>query len=104
MQTNNSTVPRMAWLVVVLLMPVAWLNYLDRQMLAAMQSSVMGSIPSIGTDEHWGLHARTVQVGICVPQPHRRLRCGSIQPALYHLREPVRVVGGDVVDRTGRFL
>jgi MFS family permease len=35
-------------------MPVAWLNYLDRQMLAGMQSSVMGSIPSIATDEHWG--------------------------------------------------
>jgi MFS family permease len=29
-------------------------NYLDRQMLAAMQSSVMTSIPSIGTQENWG--------------------------------------------------
>jgi MFS family permease len=35
-------------------MPVALLNYLDRQMLAAMQSSVMTSIPSIGTEENWG--------------------------------------------------
>jgi MFS transporter, Spinster family, sphingosine-1-phosphate transporter len=44
----------MAWLIVLLLMPVALLNYLDRQMLAAMQSSVMSDIPSIGTDENWG--------------------------------------------------
>jgi MFS family permease len=46
---------RAAWSVVVLLMPVALLNYLDRQMLAAMQSSVMSDIPSIGTEENWGL-------------------------------------------------
>jgi MFS family permease len=45
----------MAWLVVVLLMPVGLLNYLDRQMLAAMKSSVMEDIPSIGTDENWGI-------------------------------------------------
>jgi len=35
-------------------MPVALLNYLDRQMLASMQSSVMANIPSIGTEENWG--------------------------------------------------
>jgi MFS family permease len=35
-------------------MPVAFLNYLDRQMLAAMQSSVMSAIPSIRTEENWG--------------------------------------------------
>ena len=39
-----ATVGRTAWLVVILLMPVALLNYLDRQMLAAMQSSVMSDI------------------------------------------------------------
>ncbi|MBN1854408.1 MAG: MFS transporter [Pirellulales bacterium] len=44
----------MAWLVVALLMPVALLNYLDRQMLAAMKYSVMEDIPSIGTEENWG--------------------------------------------------
>ncbi len=44
----------MAWLVVILLMPVALLNYLDRQMLAAMKYSVMADIPSIGTEENWG--------------------------------------------------
>lgn len=46
---------RTAWLVVVLLMPVALLNYLDRQMMAAMKSSVMADIPSIENDGHWGL-------------------------------------------------
>src|SRR5262245_39725562 len=45
---------RTAWLVVVLLMPVALLNYLDRQMLAAMRYSVMAAIPSIESDENWG--------------------------------------------------
>jgi MFS family permease len=33
---------------------VALLNYLDRQMLAAMKSSVMGDITSIGTEANWG--------------------------------------------------
>src|SRR3954471_20234168 len=50
---------RPAWLVVVLLMPVALVNYLDRQMLASMQTSVMDSIPSLGEadnrEELWGL-------------------------------------------------
>jgi MFS transporter, Spinster family, sphingosine-1-phosphate transporter len=36
-------------------MPVALLNYLDRQMLAAMKSSVMGDIPSIGSEANWGI-------------------------------------------------
>jgi len=44
-----------AWLVVALLWPVALLNYLDRQMLAAMKFSVMTDIPSIGLEANWGL-------------------------------------------------
>jgi MFS transporter, Spinster family, sphingosine-1-phosphate transporter len=40
--------------MVILLMPVALLNYLDRQMLATMKTSVMGDIPSIATGENWG--------------------------------------------------
>jgi len=43
-----------AWLVVALLWPVALLNYLDRQLLASMKTSVMESIPSIGSDANWG--------------------------------------------------
>ncbi len=58
MLSPASSVPRTAWLVVVLLMPVALLNYLDRQMLASMQTSVMTSIPSLGEAENreelWG--------------------------------------------------
>lgn len=45
---------RVGWLVVILLMPVALLNYLDRQMLASMKYSVMGDITDIGTEENWG--------------------------------------------------
>ena len=41
--------------MVGLLMPVALLNYLDRQMLATMQSSVMSDIPTIGSEENWGV-------------------------------------------------
>ncbi|HWN96710.1 MAG TPA: MFS transporter [Methylomirabilota bacterium] len=50
----TSSVMRTAWLVVALLWPVALLNYLDRQMLAAMKFSVMADIPSIGSEAHWG--------------------------------------------------
>ncbi len=45
---------RAAWLVVALLIPVALLNYLDRQMLAAMKSSVMADIVDIGLEANWG--------------------------------------------------
>ena len=45
---------RTAWLVVALLVPVALLNYLDRQMLAAMKFSVMQDIPGIELEANWG--------------------------------------------------
>lgn len=51
----RTTKMRTAWLVVFLLWPVALLNYLDRQMLAAMKSSVMADIPTIQSDEDWGV-------------------------------------------------
>jgi MFS transporter, Spinster family, sphingosine-1-phosphate transporter len=51
--TVNS-LSRTAWLAVALLWPVALLNYLDRQMLAAMKESVMRDIPDIGRDANWG--------------------------------------------------
>lgn len=58
MQKNQRSLPGLAWLLVVLLMPVALLNYLDRQMLASMQTSVMESIPSLGEAKNkealWG--------------------------------------------------
>lgn len=47
-----------AWFAVVLLMPVALLNYLDRQMMASMQSSVIASIADFADSENpqamWG--------------------------------------------------
>ncbi len=50
----SASLTRTAWLVVALLWPVALLNYLDRQMLASMKYSVMGDIPTIGSDANWG--------------------------------------------------
>jgi MFS family permease len=52
--TPSRTLMRTAWLVVALLWPVALLNYLDRQMLASMKYSVMGDIPTIGSESNWG--------------------------------------------------
>ena len=45
---------RYAWIVVALLFPVALLNYLDRQMIAAMKVSVMADIPGITLESQWG--------------------------------------------------
>ena len=53
--------PRYAWLVVALLVPVALLNYLDRQMLASMKFSVMRDIPDIGLEAKWGTILATVR-------------------------------------------
>jgi MFS family permease len=52
---NSPGLARTAWLVVALLWPVALLNYLDRQMLAAMKFSVMNDITDIRTEGNWGL-------------------------------------------------
>ena len=45
---------RTAWMIVALLVPVALLNYLDRQMLASMKGSVMSDVTDIGSDKNWG--------------------------------------------------
>jgi len=45
---------RTAWLVVALLIPVALLNYLDRQLVATMQKSIMGDVSGIRSQEQWG--------------------------------------------------
>jgi MFS family permease len=44
-----------AWFAVLLLWPVALLNYLDRQMLASMKFSVMQDIADIGSEANWGI-------------------------------------------------
>ena len=51
---SSPTTSRHAWLVVALLVPVALLNYLDRQLLASMKSSVMDDIGDIRTEANWG--------------------------------------------------
>jgi MFS transporter, Spinster family, sphingosine-1-phosphate transporter len=53
-QSSAGSLISLAWLVVLLLWPVAMLNYLDRQMMAAMKSSMMLDIPSIESNSHWG--------------------------------------------------
>lgn len=45
---------RCAWAVVILLFPVAMLNYADRQIFSTMKRSIMTDIPSIATDEKFG--------------------------------------------------
>lgn len=50
-----ASVSRYAWFVLVLLAPVALLNYMDRQMLAAMKYSLMGDIAGLDTEAKWGL-------------------------------------------------
>lgn len=51
---RQSSLSSRAWLVVALLVPVALLNYLDRQMLASMKFSVMADIPGIDNEAAWG--------------------------------------------------
>ncbi|MGA0111043.1 MAG: MFS transporter [Chthoniobacterales bacterium] len=54
MTSENLSPGRYAWLVVALLFPVALLNYLDRQMIAAMKASVMGGVSGITLESQWG--------------------------------------------------
>ena len=53
--TRSERSPHYPWIVVALLVPVALLNYLDRQMLATMKASMVGDIPSIANRADWGL-------------------------------------------------
>jgi len=50
----EKSVSRYAWLIVGLLVPVALLNYLDRQMIAAMKTSVMADVTGIHSEKAWG--------------------------------------------------
>lgn len=52
---SETPLHRYAWLVVALLLPVALLNYLDRQMLATMKASMVHDLPSIANLADWGL-------------------------------------------------
>jgi MFS family permease len=46
---------RYAWVVLALLAPVALLNYMDRQMMAAMKYSLMGDVIGLDSEAKWGL-------------------------------------------------
>lgn len=50
----NLSVSTYAWIVVVLLWPVAMLNYLDRQMMSTVRASIRVDIPSIASDQDFG--------------------------------------------------
>src|SRR4051812_28467804 len=43
-----------AWLTVLLLWPVAMLNYLDRQIFSTMKTSIMAEVPDIHTEANFG--------------------------------------------------
>jgi MFS transporter, Spinster family, sphingosine-1-phosphate transporter len=43
------------WAVVLMLFPVALLNYLDRMMVATMRASIRADIPTIANDQDFGL-------------------------------------------------
>ncbi len=44
-----------AWAIVCLLWPVVMLNYLDRQMVSTIRASIRADIPSIASDQQFGL-------------------------------------------------
>ena len=52
---TTHTVTRYAWWLLALLAPVVLLNYMDRQLMAAMKFSIMGDIINLGTEAKWGL-------------------------------------------------
>lgn len=55
MNPGGSSRRSFAWLIVALLIPVALLNYLDRQMLAAMKGSIAADIVEAASKENWGI-------------------------------------------------
>lgn len=57
------------WIVLALLLPVALLNYLDRQMLATMKASVLEDIPSITSKADWGMVLATFKWTYAVLSP-----------------------------------
>ena len=54
MTTGPQKITSYAWVVVALLWPVVLLNYLDRQMVSSIRSSIRADIPSIANDQDFG--------------------------------------------------
>lgn len=55
MDRRADSFAKVGWYVVLMLFPVAVLNYLDRQMLATMKASMVADIPSISNKADWGM-------------------------------------------------
>ncbi len=55
MHPDQPSITRYAWFVLALLAPVALLNYMDRQMMAAMKYSLMGDVIGLDSEAKWGL-------------------------------------------------
>jgi len=55
LESETQSLHRTAWLIVFLLMPVALLNYLDRQLLASVKDSVMHDVPGFTSQANWGI-------------------------------------------------
>ena len=81
-RVESHALHRMAWLVVLLLMPVALLNYLDRQLLASVKDSVMHDVPGFASQANWGFMLASFKWVYAVLSP----------------------IGGYIADRFGRRL
>ena len=52
---NIQTISHYAWWLIMLLAPVVLLNYMDRQMMAAMKYSIMADVIGLDSEAKWGL-------------------------------------------------
>ncbi|MFO0883263.1 MAG: MFS transporter [Pirellulales bacterium] len=85
-------------------MPVALLNYLDRQMLASMKQSVMQSIPTIESDANWGLCLVSSRQVYAFLSPIGGLVADRFGRRFTILRKSFCLVRRHVVDRTRHHL
>ena len=97
--TRAPSISRHAWLVVALLIPVALLNYLDRQMLASMKFSVMRDVPDIALEANWGAILATFKWVYAGLSPVGGYLADRYSPAPRHRRQPAGLVARDVDDR-----
>lgn len=67
--SNTPPLQRTAWMAVILLWPVALLNYLDRQIFATMKSSILADVPDIVSNERFGelMTIFLLVYGLCSP-------------------------------------
>lgn len=103
---TNSPSMRWAWMTVLLLWPVALLNYMDRQMMASMKASVIGDIP-MGLSTDWSLYLEQSSpiwrwlVGWFVPQGSNDA-WGTMLGQFKWVYAFMSPIGGYVADRISR--